>query len=139
MLSFCFLKYNFCKEGLCERVEIELLSPCQDIDVICKSIASGYFYNSAKYSKSGDYKTVKNQHTVYIHPSSVLAKEEDPPKWLIYHELAFTTKEYMRMVAPIQGKWLTELAPHYYQSQDIEDPEAKKLPKGVGKASGMNQ
>lgn len=27
-------------------------------------------------SKSGDYKTIKNQHTVYIHPSSVLHKQE---------------------------------------------------------------
>lgn len=39
-------------------------------------MTSGFFYNTAKMSKSGDYKTIKNQHTVYIHPSSVLAKQE---------------------------------------------------------------
>lgn len=41
-----------------------------------QSMTSGFFYNTAKMSKSGDYKTIKNQHTVYIHPSSVLHKQE---------------------------------------------------------------
>jgi pre-mRNA-splicing factor ATP-dependent RNA helicase DHX16 len=106
--------------------------------MICKSLTAGYFYNTARQSKTGEYRTVKNQHTVYIHPSSVYAKEEDPPKWLMYFELAFTTKEYMRMIAPIQGSWLVELAPHYYQAQDIEDTDSKKVPnaKAIGKATG---
>jgi len=105
--------------------------------MICKAISAGYFYNTAKLSKSGDYKTIKQQHTVYIHPSSVLAREEDPPRWLVYHELAFTTKEYMRMVAPIKGEWLIEIAPHYYQSTDVEDSTTKKMPKQIGKSAGL--
>jgi pre-mRNA-splicing factor ATP-dependent RNA helicase DHX16 len=121
-------------EGLCERVEIDATSKSPDVDAICKGLTAGYFYHTAKLSSGTDYKTVKHQHTVYIHPSSVLAKDEEPPKWLIYHELAFTTKEYMRSVAPIKGEWLVEIAPHYYQSNDIEDPSTKKLPKAIGKA-----
>jgi pre-mRNA-splicing factor ATP-dependent RNA helicase DHX16 len=121
-------------EGLMERVEIEQ-SSSNDTDVICKALTSGYFYNIAKLSKSGDFKTVKHQHTVFIHPSSVLAKEEDPPRWLLYHELAFTSKEYMRTVSPIKGEWLIEIAPHYYQSTDIEDnTTSMKMPKSTGTA-----
>lgn len=41
-----------------------------------QAITAGFFYNTSKMSKSGDYKTIKNQHTVYIHPSSVLHKQE---------------------------------------------------------------
>lgn len=123
--------------GLCERVEIEPKSKADDIDAICKALTAGYFYNTAKLSTATDYKTVKHQHTVYIHPSSVFAKEEDLPRWVIYHELAFTTKEYMRTVAPIKGEWLMEIAPHYYQAKDVEDRSAKKLPKQVGKAAGV--
>lgn len=123
-------------EGLCERVEVEVSSNPTDTDAICKAITAGYFYNCAKLSKTGEFKTVKQQHTVYIHPSSVLARDEDPPKWLVYHELAFTTKEYMRTVAPIKGEWLVEIAPHYYQSADVEDAASKKMPKQVGKAAG---
>jgi pre-mRNA-splicing factor ATP-dependent RNA helicase DHX16 len=71
---------------------------------------------------------------VYIHPSSVLSREEDPPRWLLYFELAFTSKEYMRMCTPIKGEWLMEIAPHYYQSIDVEDSTTKKMPKGSGTA-----
>ncbi|XP_034774975.2 E3 ubiquitin-protein ligase RNF183-like isoform X2 [Acipenser ruthenus] len=39
--------------------------------------------------KSG-YRTVKHQQTVYVHPNS----------WIIYHELVFTTKEFMRQASP---------------------------------------
>ena len=34
--------------------------------------------------------------TVHIHPQSSLFQEL--PKWVVYHELVFTTKEYMRQV-----------------------------------------
>lgn len=122
-------------EGLCERVEIETVSKSPEMDAICKGLTAGYFYHTAKLSSGTDYKTIKHQHTVYIHPSSVLAKDEEPPKWVIYHELAFTTKEYMRSVAPIQGEWLIEIAPHYYQSTDVQEAATKKMPKALGKVT----
>ena len=62
-------------QGLCERVEVEVsVNEIQDNEAICKALTAGYFYNTSKLSKSGDYKTVKQQHTVYIHPSSVMSK-----------------------------------------------------------------
>lgn len=117
-------------EGLCERVEIDhTVSKPDDIDAILKAITAGFFYNVARLSRSGDYQTVKQHKTVFIHPSSVLAKEEQPPPWLLYFELAFTTKEFMRQVAPIKPEWLVEIAPHYYQQSDVEDSKSKKMPK----------
>ena len=117
-------------EGLCERVEIDPTVSCgDDIEAPLKSMTAGFFYNVAKLGRTGEYQTVKQQKTVYIHPSSVLAKDEEPPRWVTYFELAFTTKEFMRQVAPIKGEWLVEIAPHYYQESDVEDPKNKKLPK----------
>ena len=123
-------------EGLCERVEVSA-SSTQELDPIGKAMTAGYFYNTAMLSRGGDsYRTVKRQQTVYIHPSSVLARDEDPPKWLLFHELTFTTKEYMRMVTPIKGEWLLEIAPHYFKQADISsEQEKKKLPRSQGKAS----
>ena len=113
-----------------ERVEIDkTVSKPDDNDALLKAITSGFFYNVAKLGRTGDYQTVKQQRTVYIHPSSVLSKEEEPPLWLVYFELAFTTKEFMRQVAPIDPSWLVEIAPHYYQQSDVEDSKAKKMPK----------
>ena len=119
-------------EGLCDRVEIDHTVSAgidENMDAILKAVSSGFFYNIARLSRTGDYQTVKQQKTVYIHPSSVLSKSEDPPAWLVFFELAFTTKEYMRQVAPIQPAWLIEIAPHYYKASDIEDAKAKKMPK----------
>ena len=112
-------------QGLCERVELEMTSSPEDADAIAKSIAAGFFYNTARLGKGGHYKTVKQNHTVYIHPGSCLAKAEPPPRWLVYHELAFTSKEYMRNVTPIQPDWLLEIAPHYYQSKELAAPQRR--------------
>eukprot|EP00540_Astrosyne_radiata_P019316 CAMPEP_0116849124 /NCGR_PEP_ID=MMETSP0418-20121206/15393_1 /TAXON_ID=1158023 /ORGANISM="Astrosyne radiata, Strain 13vi08-1A" /LENGTH=151 /DNA_ID=CAMNT_0004480801 /DNA_START=68 /DNA_END=523 /DNA_ORIENTATION=- len=127
-------------EGLCERVEMEYNDDNNSNnnsddkflleETVLKSITSGFFYNVAKFGRSGEYQTTKQPKTVYIHPSSVLAKEEEPPPWVIYFELALTSKEYMRQVAPIEPAWLMEIAPHYYQESDVQDNQKKKkMPK----------
>lgn len=119
--------------GLLERVEIDLTSDRNNLDAIKKCVTAGFFYHTAKLQKNGSYRTVKNPQTVQIHPSSGLAKEL--PRWVVYFELVFTTKEYMRQVIEIKPEWLVEIAPHFYKKKEIEG-EAVKMPKGVGKASG---
>lgn len=56
------------------------------------------------------------------------------PRWVVYHELVLTSKEFMRTVSEIKSEWLVEVAPHYYSKKDIVDESSKKLPKGLGKA-----
>ncbi|KAL7986308.1 hypothetical protein Chor_011474 [Crotalus horridus] len=117
-------------EGLMERIEVDITSSEGDYIPIRKAITAGFFYHTARLTRSG-YKTVKHQQTVYIHPNSSLF--EDQPRWLIYHELVFTTKEFMRQVIEIDSTWLLEVAPHYYKAKELEDASAKKLPKKMGK------
>ncbi|XP_068722748.1 pre-mRNA-splicing factor ATP-dependent RNA helicase DHX16-like [Montipora capricornis] len=117
-------------EGLMERVEIEVTSNPHDSVPIRKAITAGYFYHTARLSKSGQYRTVKHQQTVMIHPNSSLFQEQ--PRWVIYHELVFTTKEFMRQIIEIENKWLLEVAPHYYKAKEIEDSSSKKMPKTAG-------
>ncbi|XP_019256157.1 PREDICTED: pre-mRNA-splicing factor ATP-dependent RNA helicase DEAH1-like isoform X3 [Nicotiana attenuata] len=120
-------------EGLLERVEIELTSNINDLEGIKKSITSGFFPHSAKLQKNGSYRTVKHAQTVHIHPSSGLAQVL--PRWVVYHELVLTTKEYMRQATELKPEWLVEIAPHYYQLKDVEDASSKKMPRGSGLAS----
>jgi pre-mRNA-splicing factor ATP-dependent RNA helicase DHX16 len=120
-------------EGLLERVEIEISSNASDLDAIKKAITSGFFHHSSRLQKNGSYRTVKNPQTVFIHPSSGLAQVL--PRWVIYHELVLTTKEYMRQVTELKPDWLVEIAPHYYQLKDVDDTGTKKLPKGQGLAA----
>ena len=48
------------------------------------------------------------------------------PKWVIYHELVMTTKEFMRNIIEINKDWLIEIAPHYYKDKDLLDEKDKK-------------
>jgi pre-mRNA-splicing factor ATP-dependent RNA helicase DHX16 len=45
----------------------------------------------------------------------------------MYHELVLTSKEYMRQVLTVEGKWLLEMAPHYYGKNEIE--VSKRMPR----------
>jgi len=122
-------------EGLMERVEIEPTS-ANDPDSIRKTVTSGFFYHTAKLQKGGHYKTVKHGQAVQIHPTSSLFQQM--PRWLVYHELVFTTKEFMRQVIEINPEWLVEIAPHYYKKKEIEDSSTKKMPKTSGKPAAVH-
>jgi pre-mRNA-splicing factor ATP-dependent RNA helicase DHX16 len=120
-------------ENLCERVELEIASSLNSTDAVAKAICAGYFYHTAKLQKSLDYRTIKHPQTVHIHPSSTLHGSQ--PRWVVYHELVFTTKEFMRQIVEIKSEWLVEIAPHFYKKKELEDDAGKKLPKRVGKAA----
>ncbi|XP_039033597.1 pre-mRNA-splicing factor ATP-dependent RNA helicase DEAH1-like isoform X2 [Hibiscus syriacus] len=115
-------------EGILERVGIELTCGANDLEAIKKCITAGFFPNSARLHKFGSYRTIKCRQTAYIHPSSGLA--EELPRWVVYHELVLTTKEYMRNVTELKPEWLVEISPHYYQMKDFKDAASKKMPKG---------
>ena len=118
---------------LCDRVEVTVSScGASNIMPIQKALTAGFFPNAARMQKGGDsYRTIKNNMTVHLHPSSVLI--EARPKWVIFYELVLTSREFMRSCMPIQPEWLTEVAPHYYSEQAIEALGVdKKMPKGPG-------
>lgn len=60
-------------------------------------MTAGYFYHTARLQRDGSYRTLKNPTTVHIHPSSSL--REALPRWVVYHELVLTSKEFMRVRA----------------------------------------
>ncbi|MCD7457010.1 Pre-mRNA-splicing factor ATP-dependent RNA helicase DEAH1 [Datura stramonium] len=122
-------------EGLLERVEIELSSNVNDLEAIKKSITSGFFPHSARLQKNGSYRAVKRPQAVNIHPSSGLVQAL--PRWVVYHELVLTSKEYMRQVTELKPEWLVEIAPHYYQLKDVEDSSSKKMPCGIAPAEDL--
>lgn len=127
-------------EAMLDRVEVDATdSDTNNIDDVAvrKAIASGYFYHTAHLDRTGQYKTAKTKQTVYMHPSSCLFKGDDVqlPRWLIYHELVLTQKEYMRSCIEIDPSWLTEVAPHYYTEQEVADQSKQKRAKGVGRAA----
>ncbi|KAJ7212306.1 pre-mRNA splicing factor [Mycena pura] len=132
--------------GLCERVEVVVQSNpnSNDITAIQKALTAGYFYNTAQLQKSGDsYRTLKTNHTVYIHPSSSLFQHQPPVKTLLYYELVMTSKSYMRYILAVLSNFQKAhsqktVAPHYFTPADLEQLATgdKKMPKAIG-SSGI--
>lgn len=109
-----------------KKFNIPVLSCGENIEPICKCITSGFFANAAKLHADGGYRTVRDDHTLHIHPTSVLYTEL-PPKWVVFNEVVQTTKDYMRDVTVINPDWLCELAPDFYQFGTEREIAAKRI------------
>lgn len=121
---------------LMERYDLELiLTPFEDRsywDNIRKALVAGFFMQVAK-KKSGNkgFITVKDDQDVLIHPSTVLAKENE---WVIYNEFVLTSKNYIRTVTNVRPEWLVELAPKYYNLEHFSRGDVKlSLERIIGK------
>ncbi|KAG8200740.1 hypothetical protein JTE90_022345 [Oedothorax gibbosus] len=99
---------------LLKKFEVPNVKHNSDSDNLRKCIVSAFFANAAFLHYTGVYKTVRGEHTLHIHPESIVAFCKQP-KWIVFNEVLHTTKEYMRDITVIEPEWLYELAPHYYQ------------------------
>ena len=144
--------------ALMERVEIDVLgagsrnqggggggdsASALDSDALVrKSLLAGYFYHAARLQRDGQtYRTLKAPRAhVALHPSCALKEQQDQagaplPKWVVYHELVLTSREFMRTVSEVgSSSWLVEVAPHYYSAEDVE--ELGGGTRGGGRAAG---
>ncbi|KAK6124362.1 hypothetical protein DH2020_041855 [Rehmannia glutinosa] len=125
---------------IAQRLGIALKSCEGDMQVVRKAVTAGFFANACRlevsivstcreifdfspfktklaFSHNGLYKTIRSSQEVYIHPSSVLFRVN--PKWVIFHSIVSTDRQYMRNVISIDPSWLTEVAPQFYQQQQI--------------------
>lgn len=103
---------------IAQRLGIVLKACEGDMQAVRKAITAGFFANACRlepFSHNGLYKTLRSSQEVYIHPSSVLFRVN--PKWVVFHSIVSTDRQYMRNVISIDPSWLTEAAPHFYQRQ----------------------
>ncbi|KUJ22945.1 P-loop containing nucleoside triphosphate hydrolase protein [Mollisia scopiformis] len=110
-----------------EKSEVELLStPFEDKDYytnIRRALVAGFFMQVAKKDPSGKtYKTVKDDQSVLLHPSTVLGVDSD---WVVYNEFVLTTKNYVRTVTSVKPEWLLDIAPTYYDLETFAKGEIK--------------
>ena len=77
-----------------------------------KALTAGYFFHTAKRMPEGHYVSLVDRREVYMHPTSALFHIR--PRFVIYHDIVLTAKEYMRQVMSIDPRWLVELAPGFF-------------------------
>ncbi|CAO3685393.1 unnamed protein product [Umbelopsis vinacea] len=89
-----------------------------ETDSVLKSFLSGFFQNTALLQPDGTYKSVVGGQTISIHPgSSMFGKRVEA---IMYNELVFTTKQYVRGVSSVQAAWLPMAAPKYFGNSKIK-------------------
>eukprot|EP01060_Flectonema_neradi_P040826 TRINITY_DN9444_c0_g1_i1.p1 TRINITY_DN9444_c0_g1~~TRINITY_DN9444_c0_g1_i1.p1 ORF type:complete len:1050 (+),score=236.74 TRINITY_DN9444_c0_g1_i1:378-3152(+) len=86
-----------------------------DWDPIKRALCSGFFPNCAKRRGVQDYYSMLTGVPCCVHPSSALFNGGIMPDYVIYHELIYTSKEYMSTVTAIEGGWMEETAPRFYE------------------------
>ncbi len=99
-----------------KKFKLPIISCGKDYAKIRKAITAGFFAHATRKDQQEGYKTLQDNHQVYIHPSSALFNRN--PEWVVYHELVLTSKEYMREVCAIDPKWLVDVAPNYCKVAD---------------------
>lgn len=102
--------------AIMERYKLEVKSCCKDYPRVRKAITAGFFAHVARKDPKEGYKTLIDNQTIFIHPSSALFNKS--PEWVVYHELVLTSKEYMREVTAIEAKWLVECAGRFFKQCD---------------------
>jgi ATP-dependent RNA helicase DHX8/PRP22 len=102
--------------GIMDRHKLDVVTCGKNVSKVQRAICSGFFRNAARKDPQEGYKTLVDNQTVFIHPSSSLFNRQ--PDWIIYHELVQTTKEYTREVISVDPKWLVEFAPAFFKFGD---------------------
>ncbi|KAF9192954.1 putative ATP-dependent RNA helicase dhr2 [Haplosporangium sp. Z 767] len=97
----------------CERAGMDPKKSCgHDLEIVLKCFLAGFFQNTALLQPDGTYRSILGGLTVSVHPSSSLFGKKREA--IMYNELVFTTKHYIRGVSALESAWLSQAAPKYF-------------------------
>ena len=108
--------------SILRKFKIKIDSTCEDkTEPILKCLCVAFFTNAAKAHYSGDYRHLKSDVSLKVHPSSVINLlisnvDQPPPKYIIYNDIVQSkTTNLIRDISVIDCNWLFELVPDYYE------------------------
>ena len=87
-------------------------------DPVREAIASAFFHNAARMKGVGEYVNMRTGLPCYLHPTSSLYGLGYTPEYIVYHELVYTTKEYMQHVTAVDPFWLARVGPMFYSVKE---------------------
>lgn len=132
------LKAQDIAQQLAEYIGVREISSCggasKNPDLVLRAVAGGFFERVAKRAScGGDWSTLCDGQTVFIHPSSCLFGihgARGDGGLLLYHELVQTSKEWMRIVSWVRLEWLLEADPEHRYFDCTQGKETKLKPLG---------
>ncbi|CRH00715.1 pre-mRNA-splicing factor ATP-dependent RNA helicase PRP16, putative [Plasmodium relictum] len=88
-------------------------------ELLRKTICSGYFHNASKLKSFSEYINLRTNVSCHVHPNSSLYNIGYTPDYVVYQEIVFTTKEFMRNVTTVEPEWLCELGPLFFYMKNM--------------------
>jgi len=119
--------------------KMSVISCGTDWDPVRKAICSAYFQNAGRLKGIGQYVNLRNGMPCHLHPTSALYGLGYTPDYIVYHELVMTSKEYMRTVTAIDGKWLPELGPMFFSIKETYAQRIERRKKEKEQKEKMQQ
>ena len=127
--------------SLLKKFKISVESTCEDrTEPILKCLSVAFFANSARSHYSGDYRHLKSDLILKVHPTSVINLvlanlDSPPPKYVLFNDIVQSKTTYlMRDISVIDCNWLYELVPSYYdygtEREMRGDPSDKRFKLG---------
>ena len=117
---------------LCTRLGMDINSSCSsEMTTFYKCVCAGLFLQVATRLQAADlqgksnarlgqagkiplsrghYKTRIGGHTVSVHPTSFMFGRNPAPKCVVYTDLLYTTRMYVRCVTQIKEEWLKDIS-----------------------------
>eukprot|EP00834_Sanchytrium_tribonematis_P001580 NODE_40_length_35084_cov_0.543519.p4 type:complete len:903 gc:universal NODE_40_length_35084_cov_0.543519:20800-18092(-) len=105
---------NFQLVELIKKANITITSCGSNLDLVRKSICSAYFHHTARMKSLNEYMNARSGVSCFLHPTSSLSSMGALPDYIVYHELLYTSKEYMQTVTSVDPLWLAELGPQFF-------------------------
>ncbi|KAJ2861592.1 Pre-mRNA-splicing factor ATP-dependent RNA helicase PRP16 [Coemansia erecta] len=87
-------------------------------DIIRQCICSAYFHQAARTKSLGEYTNLRTGMPCHVHPTSALYGMGYTPDYIVYHELIYTSKEYMQCVTAVDPRWLAEMGPMFFSVRE---------------------
>lgn len=95
-------------------------------NLLRRAICTGFFVNAcySNGSAQAGYTVAKIAQPVLVHPGSTVALSADHRRWVVYTELAKTTRLFIRGLTHVDLAWITEASPRFDQMARLSRLEA---------------
>ncbi|KAJ2697833.1 hypothetical protein FB645_005815 [Coemansia sp. IMI 203386] len=89
-----------------------------DWDIVRRCVCTAYFHQAARTKSLGEYTDLRSGMPCHLHPTSALYGMGHTPDYIVYHELVYTSKEYMQCVTAVDPRWLAEMGPMFFSVRE---------------------
>jgi pre-mRNA-splicing factor ATP-dependent RNA helicase DHX38/PRP16 len=110
-----------------QKVKMETRTCGSSWDPVRQAICSAYFINAARMKGIGEYINLRSSMSCFLHPTSALYGLGITPEYVVYHELVYTSKEYMQCVTAVDAQWLADMGPMFFSIKTGSRSRAEKL------------